>query len=89
MNNEQIRARIMANPEWKGTLIGFENCVTEVEFHRNYKYYGIQPKGAKGFMDDQLTTLRMTSLESVVAFMQGALYFRLHGSNVPKLGKAI
>lgn len=79
MTDAQIRAKIEAVPEWKGTLIGFENCVCEVAFSKNYKWYGIRPKGTKGFVDDMFTTLGMTSIESLVAFMQGALWFRLHG----------
>lgn len=79
MTNAQIRKKIESDPNWKGTLIGFENCICEVEFSKNYNYYGIRPKGTKGFMDDMLTTLPMTSVESLVCFMQGALYYRLHG----------
>lgn len=79
MTNEQIRKKIEANEQWKGTLIGFENCIAEVEFFKNYYSYGIQFKGAKGFYEDQLTTLQMKNLESVVLFMQGALWYRLHG----------
>lgn len=84
MTSEQIRKKIQENPEWNGTLIGFENCICEVEFGKNYKWYSIRPKGTKGFMDDMFTTLGMTSIESLVAFMQGALWFRLHGKEFKK-----
>lgn len=79
MSNETIRKKIMEVEEWKGTLIGFENCICEVEFWKNSYSYGIQPKGAKGFYDEQLTTMRIKNIEGLVMFMQGALWFRLHG----------
>lgn len=74
MTNEQIRAKIKANPQWNGTLIGFENFICEVEFYGNHGHYGIYPKGKPGMYDDLLTTLDLTSIESLVAFMQGASY---------------
>lgn len=79
MIDAKIREKIERVPEWKGTLVGFETCMCEVEFSKNYYSYGIRPKGSKGFAADMFTTLQMKNLESVVAFMQGALWFRIHG----------
>lgn len=79
MTNEQIRAKIKAKPQWNATLIGFENCIHEVDFFCSQnRYYSIYKKGMDMCYDNMLTTLEFTSIESLVAFMQGALYLRNH-----------
>lgn len=79
MTDAKIREKIEANEHWKKTLVGFENCIFPVEFTKGSHSYGIMRKGAKGFYDDMLTTLEMSNVESLVMFMQGALWHRLHG----------
>ena len=79
MTDEQIRRKIQADECWNKTLNAFEHLVCEVEFTKNSYSYGIMRKGAKGFYDDMFTTIQMKSVESLVLFMQGALWFRLHG----------
>lgn len=79
MTNEQIRKKIEDCKDWAATLKAFEHLICEVELTKNSYSYGIMRKGAKGFYDDMFTTLQMRNVESLVLFMQGALWFRLHG----------
>ena len=60
--------------EWNATLIGFESHIGEVEFYESNGYVSIFPKGKEHFSENALTTLHLTCIESVVAFMQGALF---------------
>jgi len=79
MTNEKIREKIIATGYGKGTLVGFENCICEVEFYKNYSGYFMQKKGAKGFADDALCQFASKDINGLIMFMQGALWFRLHG----------
>ncbi len=79
MSNEQIRKKIESDECWSKTLKAFENLICEVEFTKSSYSYGIMRKGDKGFYDDMFTTIQMKNIESLVLFMQGALWFRLHG----------
>lgn len=79
MTGEQIRKQIESNSRWNGTLIGFENVVHEVDFFCSQnRYFSIYKKGDDMCYDNMLTTLEFTSIESLVAFMQGALYHYNH-----------
>jgi len=83
MTGEQIRKRINADPAHKKTLECFEHCICEVDVYRNSSgYYNLMRKGAEGFADDAFTTLPMRNMESLTAFMQGALWYRLHGKEI-------
>ena len=80
MTEDQIRLRINSDSDHKRTLECFEHCVCEVSLYKNSSgYYNMMRKGAAGFSDDAFTTLPMRNLESLTAFMQGALWYRLHG----------
>lgn len=68
------REKIMSNPQWKATLMGFERNIGEVDIDKYGKYYSIYQKNKEHEYDNLLTTLEMTSIESVVLFMQGALF---------------
>lgn len=73
MISEKIREKIVANEQWKPTLIGFESCIGEVEFFKNANGYFIMAKGAGGSWDDLFTILPAKTIEGLVLFMQGAL----------------
>lgn len=72
MNNMQnIREKIEKNRAWKRTFDYFEKTFGEVEIDKIGRYYTIYPKGKTHEYCNLLTTLDMTSLESVINFMHG------------------
>lgn len=68
------KAKIKQTRQWNATLTGFENNIGEIEIDRINGFYMIYPKGKMHESENVLTTLKMGSLESVVSFMQGALF---------------
>lgn len=69
---QNSKDRIRQNEKWKRTLDYFEQTFGEVEIIKTNGHYELFPRGKIHEYDNLLTTLDMTSLESVVMFMQGA-----------------
>lgn len=76
MNNQRIRKKIEADNY--GTLIGFENCVTPVEFYKAPDGYYIYRANTEMTMEDMICHTK--NIEGLVQFMQGALWYRLNGA---------
>lgn len=84
---KDIRKMIEDRYEWNATLTGFECQIGEVEFDENNGYIHIYPKGTEHFYENQLTTLTMTCIESVVAFMQGSLFIGCQNGKAKMISK--
>jgi len=74
---DKIREKISTDSYGKGALIGFENCVTPVDFYKGSDGYYIYKANTKHMMEDMIC--HSQSVEGLIQFMQGALWFRLHG----------
>ena len=79
MRDMKIREKINANSYGRNALVGFENCITKVEFYKGTDGYYIYKANTKGFSEDMICHTQ--NIEGLVQFMQGALWFRLNGGN--------
>lgn len=74
---DKIREKINADSYGRGALLGFENCVTPVEFYKGSDGYYIYKANTRHMMEDMIC--HSQSVGGLIQFMQGALWFRLNG----------
>ena len=78
MSNDKIREKINSDTYGRGALLGFENCVTPVAFYKGEDGFYIYKNNTQYMSQDIICHSK--SIEGLIQFMQGALWFRLNYS---------
>lgn len=82
MDKKRIREKVNAATYGAAALIGFENCVTKVEFYKGNDGYYIYKAGTEMMLEDMIC--HASSIDEIVQFMRGALWFKIHGREFEK-----